>query len=174
MAGLTRKKVKVRSKSGKVYQRSVMVKSGAQVTRKSTGQLTAGKALRKYGLGALGLGAGAGASMMGGAMLGMHAGLRAAGRKQEHKSAFAHAGAGAGLLAGTAGAVKLLRGARVERANRDITKHGTTGARLALGAAAGLGHLATAAGMMYAHSRGRSAMTNRVRDRLASREVTRV
>lgn len=30
MAGLTRKKVKVRSKSGKVYQRSVMVKSGAK------------------------------------------------------------------------------------------------------------------------------------------------
>ena len=170
MAGLNKKKVTVRTKRGKVYQRSMNVRSTPKVSR-STGRLTVGKAIRKYGLGAFGLGAGTGASMMGGAMLGMHAGMHAGNRHNEPQ--LAGTGAGAGLLAGTALAIRGLRSKRVERANRDISKHGTTGARLALGAIAGIGHAATALGMMYAHEKLRSAQTDRIRERMNSREVAR-
>lgn len=57
MAGLTRKKVKVRSKSGKTYQRSVMVRAGSAVKRvgsflnRNKGRIAAGAAV--IGLGAL-------------------------------------------------------------------------------------------------------------------------
>ena len=94
MAGLTKKKVTVRTKRGKVYQRSMNVRSTPKVSR-STGRLTVGKAIRKYGLGAFGLGAGTVASMMGGAMLGMHAGMHAGNRHNEPQ--LAGTGAGAGL-----------------------------------------------------------------------------
>jgi len=55
MSGLTRKKIKVRSKSGKTYQRSVMVKAGEQVKRfvsKHKRKLVAGAIVGGVGLAA--------------------------------------------------------------------------------------------------------------------------
>ena len=75
MAGLTRKKVKVRSKSGKVYQRSVMVRAGDAVKRvgrfvsKHKGTIAAGAAAAALAGGAIALnrhkilGAGRGAGL---------------------------------------------------------------------------------------------------------------
>lgn len=61
MAGLTRKKVKVRSKSGKVYQRSVMVRAGDAVKRvgrfvsKHKGKIALGVGAAAIGAGAIAL-----------------------------------------------------------------------------------------------------------------------
>jgi len=62
MAGLTRKKVKVRSKSGKVYQRSVMVKSGGKPSgrlRSAGADHTLANSTLKRGLANAGMGLGA-------------------------------------------------------------------------------------------------------------------
>lgn len=86
MAGLTRKKVTVRSKRGKTYQRSVMVKSGSakpvRKLRSSNGDHTLANSTLKRGLANAGMGLGAALGgrghnalhMAGGAGLGLAAG----------------------------------------------------------------------------------------------------
>lgn len=117
MAGLTRKKVKVRSKSGKVYQRSVMVKSGG----KTSGRLRSAGPHEDHSL--------ANSTLKGGlSNAGMGIGALAGGRHGN----FVHmaVGAGAGRLAGH-GASHLL-------AHSGLSRNAKVGIGL-LGHAVGLG-----------------------------------
>ncbi len=117
MAGLTRKKVKVRSKSGKVYQRSVMVKSGG----KTSGRLRSAGPHEDHSL--------ANSTLKGGlANAGMGVGALAGGRHMN----FVHMalGAGAGRLVG--------QGAGHVLAHSGLSRNAKVGIGL-LGHAVGLG-----------------------------------
>jgi len=151
---LTRKKITVRNKKGKTYQRSVMVKAATPVTRtRSTKSLTAGKALRKYGLGAFGIGAAHGIAMTGGALAGMHGAART-GKTDQQKINRGVLGGTAGMIAAQVGLVHgLNKSKRIARANQDISRNGTRGARLALAGLTSLGGLATTVAGIKAHNR---------------------
>lgn len=76
MSGLTRKKVKVRGKNGKTFQRSVMVKSD---------RMTSGQLLRKHAktaaLSGFGVGALSGVGAYTGTLVGHHFGYKVASRE---------------------------------------------------------------------------------------------
>ena len=158
MAGLTRKKVKVRSKSGKVYQRAVMVRSGAKSSRSVGSKVTAGEAIRKHGLAALGLGAAVGG---GGAIAGLgtfhgagYAMRNKPGRTLDHMKHAATIGHAASFAGGLAGGAIAGRTKRVKRMKKDLNTRGaTTGARFALGAVSTLGVIASGAGSIWAHNK---------------------
>jgi hypothetical protein len=157
MAGLTRKKVKVRSKSGKTYQRSVMVRAESKSSRAGA-KVTAGEALRKHGLAALTLGGAAGAGTALAGLGTFHAaGLAMKGRKGNaitHMSRAATLGTAASIGGAFAGGALAERTKRVKRMKSELNSRGaTTGARVALGAATILGGAASMAGTIWAHNK---------------------
>lgn len=185
MAGLVRKKVKVRGKGGKVYQRSMMVASQPSLTRKHW--------KTALGMGfAQGMTAGVGA--YGGMRAGLHLGAKRASRKyaEEHAAGgiFAklaghnyHArvgsagriGLNAGMIGGALGGVLLAsRSKHVKAMQRDAkaairrNPHETGGAKLGL--IAQVGTIAGAAagffgthGAVQAYDHARSWASNRRR-----------
>jgi hypothetical protein len=121
MVGLTRKKVKVRGKNGKVFQRTMSVKSGTIIPR-LRGSMSTGQYLKEHG------------KTMGKTMLGIGAAQGAAGhiyakhgKSHDHVARFAIGSMGAGVV----GAAASLASRKVRKAQTDFYRLGV-GGRLAV------------------------------------------
>jgi len=123
MAGLTRKKIKVRSKKGKTYMRSVMVKQ--------QDPMTLGRFMRKHGAKYVGLNMAVGSGMGVGAAVGYHA---------THSPNGMAGGAGIGHIATSLGTAMFLRKHKemhkeLERDMRAVRNHRAIAALAGIGAA---------------------------------------
>ncbi len=149
MSGLSRKRIKVRGKNGKTFQRSVMVKS-------SSGRVGAGEFVKRHGLKFLGAGVAGGSA----GMAGFAAGWRAGTSLPVHRRAQAAAGAGLGLMGGVvshfATVRALAKGARHSPMQKDWARS-TSGAKLAAGMlyVGGIGASSAIGRRIFEHSEAR-------------------
>lgn len=164
MSGLTRKKVKVRGKNGKTFQRSVMVKSD---------RMTSGQLLRKHAktaaLSGFGVGALSGVGAYTGTLVGHHFGYKVASREYARNPIKGPAGAqrfegtqlqGAkignivgGLSGAIGGTVIANRSQHVQSMQRDIERNQDRPGSWGLaGIHAGSRVLGWGAGMIAAHN----------------------